>query len=121
MPETLFGASFCAISFNHPLAVSLSKKNSKIKDFIEECRKGSTTEEDLENYINTRLKEDCSLDIYREQGYTIPDDDLKVNVLNNFLVSPMTASNYIFCLLTAKIKGCSNPKCLINLGHLLSS
>lgn len=48
MPETLFGASFCAISFNHPLAESLSKKNPNIKNFTEECKKGSTTEEDLE-------------------------------------------------------------------------
>ncbi len=46
-PDTLFGASFMAISPEHPLAQHLAKKNQKLAAFIEECRKIGTTEEAL--------------------------------------------------------------------------
>ena len=47
-PDTLFGASFCAISPDHPLAENLGKQNSKLADFIEECRQTGTSEEQIE-------------------------------------------------------------------------
>ena len=37
-PDTIFGATFLAISTNHKLAINLSKKNSDLKNFIEECK-----------------------------------------------------------------------------------
>ncbi|MDX2205479.1 MAG: leucine--tRNA ligase [Hyphomicrobiaceae bacterium] len=46
-PDTLFGASFMAISPEHPLAQHLAKKSVKLAAFIEECRKIGTTEEAL--------------------------------------------------------------------------
>ena len=46
-PDTLFGASFAAISYDHPLAKAL-ESNPEIAAFNAECRKGGTTEEELE-------------------------------------------------------------------------
>ena len=34
-PDTLFGASFCALSTQHPLTLELSKKDKNLKKFIE--------------------------------------------------------------------------------------
>lgn len=47
-PDTLFGASFCAVSPNHPLASELSKEAPEIAAFIEECNKLGMAEEDIE-------------------------------------------------------------------------
>ena len=47
-PDTIFGASFMAISAEHPLAQHLAKKNKALATFIEECRKGGTKAEDIE-------------------------------------------------------------------------
>ncbi len=47
-PDTLFGASFAAISCDHPLAKSLEANNPEVKAFNEECRQLGTTEEALE-------------------------------------------------------------------------
>ncbi len=44
-PETLLGASFCAIAPNHPLAEQLAIQNSDLAAFIVECQKMITTEE----------------------------------------------------------------------------
>jgi leucyl-tRNA synthetase len=45
--DTIFGASFMAISPEHPLSAHLAKKNKELAAFIEECRKIGTTEEAL--------------------------------------------------------------------------
>lgn len=47
-PDTLFGASFCAVSANHPLADRLSDGNTDLKSFIAECNKMGTSEEAIE-------------------------------------------------------------------------
>ncbi|MDO5621487.1 MAG: leucine--tRNA ligase [Paracoccus sp. (in: a-proteobacteria)] len=46
-PDTLMGASFVAISPDHPIAKSLADR-PEVAAFIEECRKGGTTEEAIE-------------------------------------------------------------------------
>ncbi len=46
--DTLFGASFCAISPDHPLATQLSADNSEIRDFIADCHRLGTSQEALE-------------------------------------------------------------------------
>ena len=46
-PDTLFGASFAAISCDHPLAKAL-ESDPKVAAFNEECRQLGTTEEALE-------------------------------------------------------------------------
>jgi leucyl-tRNA synthetase len=42
-PDTLFGASFVAISPDHPLALELADKDAGIADFIAECRRLGTS------------------------------------------------------------------------------
>ena len=47
-PETVFGASFCGIAANHPIAIELAEKNSELKNFIEECNKLATSQEAID-------------------------------------------------------------------------
>ena len=48
-PDTLFGASFCAIAATHPLAQDLSKTDSQVAAFIEDCNRVGTSEASVEN------------------------------------------------------------------------
>jgi leucyl-tRNA synthetase len=47
-PDTIFGASFCAISPEHPLAQALAKKDKALKAFIEDCRRIGTSQEEID-------------------------------------------------------------------------
>ena len=47
-PDTLFGASFAAISPDHPLAERLAKDSPELAAFIAECRRQGTSAEQLE-------------------------------------------------------------------------
>src|SRR5580698_6281563 len=43
-PDTLFGASFIAISPNHPLASELAETNKELAAFVKECNRTGTSE-----------------------------------------------------------------------------
>jgi leucyl-tRNA synthetase len=47
-PDTLFGASFVALSPDHPLSEALAKENPKVAEFIAECRRTGTAEAEIE-------------------------------------------------------------------------
>ena len=47
-PDTLYGASFMAVSPNHPLALELGAKDPKLHEFIAECNRMGTSEAVLE-------------------------------------------------------------------------
>jgi leucyl-tRNA synthetase len=47
-PDTIFGASFAAISPDHPIALSLADLNPALAAFIAECKQGGTTAAELE-------------------------------------------------------------------------
>ncbi|HEY8353199.1 MAG TPA: leucine--tRNA ligase, partial [Sphingomonadales bacterium] len=47
-PDTIFGASFCAIAADHPIAQKLAESDPELAAFIESCRKLGTSEEALE-------------------------------------------------------------------------
>ncbi|MBV9904415.1 MAG: leucine--tRNA ligase, partial [Alphaproteobacteria bacterium] len=47
-PDTLFGASFVAISPDHPLTEELAKNDPNLRDFIAECRRTGTAEAEIE-------------------------------------------------------------------------
>lgn len=47
-PDTIFGASFCAIAPEHPIAISLAKENDLAAKFIEDCNKSGFSEEEIE-------------------------------------------------------------------------
>jgi leucyl-tRNA synthetase len=46
-PDTIFGASFCAIAADHPIAQGLAS-DPEVAAFIEQCKKGATTAAALE-------------------------------------------------------------------------
>ncbi len=47
-PDTLFGASFCALSPHHPLAAELAKDDPALAEFIAACDRLGTSEEAIE-------------------------------------------------------------------------
>ena len=47
-PDTLFGAAFCAIAPNQPLAAEIAAKNRPLADFVAECNRMGTSEAVLE-------------------------------------------------------------------------
>jgi leucyl-tRNA synthetase len=47
-PDTLYGAAFCAIAPNHPLAAALAAKDPALAEFIAECNRMGTSEAVLE-------------------------------------------------------------------------
>jgi leucyl-tRNA synthetase len=47
-PDTLYGASFCAISVDHPLAEALAATNAELAAFISQCRQTGTAAADIE-------------------------------------------------------------------------
>jgi len=59
-PDTIFGAAFCAIAANHPIALEIAKDNAEAQKFAEECNKLGMAEEIIEKTeklgFNTGLK-----------------------------------------------------------------
>jgi leucyl-tRNA synthetase len=47
-PDTIFGASFAAISPDHPIALALAEGDEALAAFIAECKQGGTTAAELE-------------------------------------------------------------------------
>ncbi|MFZ7318607.1 leucine--tRNA ligase [Comamonas jiangduensis] len=45
--DTIMGVTFCAVAPEHPLALHAAAANEKLAAFIEECKKGGTTEAEL--------------------------------------------------------------------------
>ena len=45
--DTIMGVTFCAVAPEHPLATHAAQGNAKLAAFIEECKKGGTTEAEL--------------------------------------------------------------------------
>src|SRR5436305_1378642 len=47
-PDTIFGASFVAVSPDHPIATALARRDPRIAAFIADCKRGGTTAAELE-------------------------------------------------------------------------
>jgi leucyl-tRNA synthetase len=45
--DTLMGATFMAVAAEHPIAVHASQRDSKLKEFVEECKHGAVMEAEL--------------------------------------------------------------------------
>ncbi|MGL4575898.1 MAG: leucine--tRNA ligase [Burkholderiaceae bacterium] len=45
--DTIMGVTFCAVAPEHPIAEHVARNNPKLAAFIEECKKGGTTEAEL--------------------------------------------------------------------------
>ena len=46
-PDTLMGATYCAVAAEHPLALQAAQDNPELAQFIAECRKGGVAEADI--------------------------------------------------------------------------
>ncbi|MEO0694870.1 MAG: leucine--tRNA ligase [Pseudomonadota bacterium] len=47
-PDTLYGASFCAVAPDHPLALAFAKGDKAVEAFIADCQRAGTSEEAIE-------------------------------------------------------------------------
>ncbi|WP_394998512.1 leucine--tRNA ligase [Sphingomonas sp.] len=47
-PDTIFGASFVAISAGHPLALAVAERDGAAQAFVDRCRTGGTTAAEIE-------------------------------------------------------------------------
>ena len=78
-PDTLFGASFIAISPNHPLATELSLKNAGLTAFIAQCNSSGTSE--------------ATIEAAEKQGF---DTGLRVkHVLDDASTLPVYVANFV--------------------------
>ena len=57
-PDTIYGATFMAVSADHPLATAMAEGNPEVAKFIEECHQGGTTEAELETMEKRGLRLD---------------------------------------------------------------
>jgi len=57
-PDTLFGASFMALSIDHPITAGLAQEDPGLQHFVEECRKTGTAAAEIETA--------------EKQGYRLP-------------------------------------------------
>ena len=71
-PDTLFGASFCAISPNHPLAAELAGRDPGLAAFIAECNRSSTSEADIETAEKRGHRTGLEVRHPFRQGVTMP-------------------------------------------------
>lgn len=71
-PDTLYGASFIALSPDHPLTIAMAEKNNDLANFRATCAKIGTTEEAIEKA--DKLGFDTGLTVAHpfEDGRTLP-------------------------------------------------
>ncbi len=79
-PDTLFGASFIAISPDHPLAASMAKGDPALAAFIAECASAGTSEEAIEKAEKRGYK------LSLEMAHPFDDRRLPVYVANFVLM-----------------------------------
>ncbi len=73
-PDTIFGASFLALSPDHPLTAALASTNSEMAEFVAECHRHGTAAETLEKaekkgifagfHVNHPVIEGATLPVY---------------------------------------------------------
>jgi leucyl-tRNA synthetase len=71
-PDTIFGASFVAISPDHPIAAEVASWNKEAAAFIEECKKGGTTAAEIET--TEKLGYNTGYEVLHpfDDGWTLP-------------------------------------------------
>ncbi|MCR9071050.1 MAG: leucine--tRNA ligase [Alphaproteobacteria bacterium] len=71
-PDTLFGASFCAVSANHPLAAEMAEGNAELQAFIAECNRMGTSEADIETAEKRGYRTSLEVEHPFVPGRTLP-------------------------------------------------
>ena len=71
-PDTIFGASFVAVSPDHPVAIACAETEAGAADFIAECKKGGTTAAELET--TEKLGYDTGIEVVHplDDGWSLP-------------------------------------------------
>ena len=80
-PDTLFGASFCAVSANHPIALRLAAEDPAIAEFNAECNRIGTSEAAIETAEKMGFRTRVSV-----KHPLIPDQTLPVYIANFVLM-----------------------------------
>jgi leucyl-tRNA synthetase len=80
-PDTLFGASFCAVSANHPIALRLAAEDPAIAEFNAECNRIGTSEAAIETAEKLGFRTRVSV-----RHPLIPDAALPVYIANFVLM-----------------------------------
>ena len=71
-PDTLFGASFLGIAPDHPLAEQLSAANPAVAAFVADCRRGGTSEAEIEGAEKLGLDTGLRVAHPFVEGQTLP-------------------------------------------------
>src|SRR5438067_2958457 len=71
-PDTLFGASFVALSPDHPLAEHLAKQDEQLAAFVAECRRVGTAEEAIETAEKTGYNTGLTATHPLDPNWTLP-------------------------------------------------
>jgi len=80
--DTIFGATFCAIAPDHPLAIALAETDPDAAAFIAECKRRGTSEEDIQK----AEKEGYRIPVNAVHPF-IPDHSVPVYIANFVLMS----------------------------------
>jgi leucyl-tRNA synthetase len=71
-PDTLMGASFVALSPDHPLVKDLAAADPKVAAFVEECRRIGTTEEAIETAPKLGFDTGLTVKHPLDEGWHLP-------------------------------------------------
>ncbi|MBC8338645.1 MAG: leucine--tRNA ligase [Alphaproteobacteria bacterium] len=71
-PDTIFGASFCALAANHPLSLQLSETNPGLQAFIAECGRAGTSEAEIETVEKKGFDTGVRVRHPFDEGRTLP-------------------------------------------------
>ncbi|MBL8308459.1 MAG: leucine--tRNA ligase [Rubrivivax sp.] len=79
--DTIMGVTFCAVAPEHPLATLAAATHPKVAAFIEECRKGGTTEAEM------ALKDKAGLPLGLSVTHPLTGEDIPLWVGNYVLMT----------------------------------
>jgi leucyl-tRNA synthetase len=79
--DTIMGVTFCAVAPEHPLAEVAAKRDPAVAQFIEDCKKGGTTEAEL------ALREKEGIDTGLTVTHPVTGDDVPLWVGNYVLMT----------------------------------
>ncbi len=71
-PDTIFGASFCALAANHPLSIELAEIKPALQAFIAECGRAGTSEVAIETAEKTGIDTGVRVRHPFVEGKTLP-------------------------------------------------